>query len=88
MNLQSGKSPGPDGGPIEIIKLVGEFISLPYLLNHTTMAPSHVELGPQVPAMVGNRSLTLPASVVNSNSINTFKLLLDGNLFDLRYIFV
>ena len=27
--------------------------------NWVVIGPSHVELGPQVPAMVGNRSLTL-----------------------------
>ena len=35
MNLQSGKSPGPDGWPIEIIKLVGESISLPLSIIFT-----------------------------------------------------
>ena len=29
MNLQGSKYPGPDGLPIQIIKLVGEFISVP-----------------------------------------------------------
>jgi len=28
-NLPSGKSPGPDGWPIQLIKLVGEFIAVP-----------------------------------------------------------
>ena len=29
MNLQSDKSPGPDGWPIQLIKSVGELISVP-----------------------------------------------------------
>ena len=29
MNLQSGKSAGPDGWPIQLIKSVGELISVP-----------------------------------------------------------
>ena len=29
MDLQSGKSPSPDGWPIQIIKSVGEFIAIP-----------------------------------------------------------
>ena len=37
MNLQSGKSPGPDGWPIEIIKLVGESVSLPLSIMFTTV---------------------------------------------------
>jgi len=28
MNLQSGKSPGPDGWPVQIIKSVGKFIAI------------------------------------------------------------
>jgi len=35
LNLQSGKSPGLDGWPIEIIKLVGESISLPLSIIFT-----------------------------------------------------
>ena len=29
MDLQSGKSPGPDGWPIQIVKSVSEFIAIP-----------------------------------------------------------
>jgi len=29
MNLPSDKSPGPNGWPIQLIKLVGEFIAAP-----------------------------------------------------------
>jgi len=32
MNLQNGKSPGPDGWPIQLIKSVGEFISVPLFI--------------------------------------------------------
>jgi len=44
MNLQSGKLPGSDGWPMEIINLVGEAISLPLsiILNHTTVVFYHM----------------------------------------------
>ena len=43
-------------------------------INWVVIGPSHVELGPQVPAMVGNRSLTLlfsrdPLKVVHAPKI-------------------
>ena len=37
--------------------------------NWVVIGPSHVELGPQVPAMVGNQSLTLPGSKITKFAI-------------------
>ena len=44
-SLQSSKSPGPDGWPIQVIKSMGELISVPlsiiFLINNLTVDPCH-----------------------------------------------
>ena len=46
--------------------------------NRVVIGPSHVELGPQVPAMVGNWSLTLSLdskySATGSSSVSEFAI--------------
>jgi len=42
--------------------------------NWVVIGPSHVELGPQVPAMVGNRSLTLMAYIFGMKQATKMRL--------------